>query len=236
MQSFVYIVLTLLLSASFLITSCKSDSQHSKATESIEESNTTISDQAEIDIEDTAWEGDSSEVIAKDSTTELDKVEDISFQSKSGIEVSEKVSDTPKIKPANKQPKAKKKLGKIVFEEMDYDFGKINEGDTIYHKFLFRNEGEGQLEVLSAKATCGCTRPSFPFIPLEPGEQGYIGVEYISINKEGFQKPEITIVTNGSPKIITLFLTGDVTPAPKEDEDKGVKLDTLTPTKSSDKG
>jgi hypothetical protein len=143
--------------------------------------------------------------------------------------------ETPKKKP--KKKRVKKEKPKITFEVSEYDFGEIIEGDTINYKFEFVNQGKVPLEILSADATCGCTRPSFPFIPIEPGDKGYIGVQYISINKEGNQKPEITVKSNGTPAVTSLLLSGFVKQKPKEEEEvQAVKLDTLVPIKSSNKG
>ena len=140
-----------------------------------------------------------------------------------------------KKKTPKKKIVPKKQMSKIVFEEFEFDFGNIKEGDTITHKFVFKNESKVPLEVISADATCGCTRPSFPFIPIENGEEGYIGVQYISINKEGYQKPEITVKSNGSAQPITLNLTGYVEPKPKEDE-TAVRIDSIIPKKLLNKG
>lgn len=146
-------------------------------------------------------------------------------------------TETKTTKKKPKKKRVKKEKPKIEFETSEYDFGEITEGDTINYKFEFANQGKVPLEIISADATCGCTRPSFPFIPIEPGETGYIGVQYISINKDGDQKPEITVISNGTPAVTSLFLTGFVKQKPKEeDELQAVKLDTLVPIKSSNKG
>ncbi len=229
MRNSVEIIIFIFFAVSFSFISCKSDSQHSDASNSQKEE-TLMSKQKAVLEKETAWDGDIESEMVKDTiedATEL--IVDIKEEKKL---TQEKIIPAKK-KPAKKKPKAKKKLGKIVFEEKEYDFGKINEGDTITHKFMFTNQGNGPLEVLSADATCGCTRPSFPFIPVAPGEKGYIGVEYISITKEGYQKPEITVKSSGSPELTTLFLTGYVTPKPKEET--AVKLDTIIPIKTSNK-
>lgn len=128
----------------------------------------------------------------------------------------------PKKQPKKTQPPPKKvaKLAEIEFEKLSHDFGEIMEGDKISHKFTFKNTGNAPLSISKANATCGCTQPSFPFIDINPGETGYIGVDYYSVNKDGPQSPEITVYTNTREDSITLTLTGIVNMQPEEDSTK----------------
>lgn len=128
----------------------------------------------------------------------------------------------PKPNPAKSPPT--KYLPKIEFDEVTYDFGEITEGDIIEHSFLFTNSGKTNLSIEKATATCGCTKPSFPFIDIKPGETGYIGVTYNSVNKEGGQMPQITVFSNAIRREITLSLSGIV--KPKLQDEKEVVVDT----------
>ena len=105
-----------------------------------------------------------------------------------------------------------RKRPKIEFEELTWDFGKITEGDIVEKKFKFTNTGNAPLEIKAANATCGCTRPSFPFLDIAPGESNFIGVKYNSVGKDGAQNPEVTIEANTIPKITTIKITGFVMP------------------------
>lgn len=131
-----------------------------------------------------------------------------------------------KPKPKKVRSAPKKYLPKMEFDESVHDFGEIVEGDIIKHNFTFTNTGKTNLSIKKATATCGCTKPSFPFLDIEPGETGYIGVVYNSVNKEGEQKPEITVYSNGIQKEITLYLKGKVNPK-KEPIGKSDSIDTL---------
>lgn len=119
---------------------------------------------------------------------------------------------TPTVKPKKKKPKAKpKKYPHIVFEDSEYDFGEIEQGESVKHNFVFKNIGEAPLSISKATATCGCTQPSFPFIDILPDEEGYIGVAYFSVGKEGIQEPEISVFTNDKKNpMVTLKLKGFV--------------------------
>lgn len=121
-----------------------------------------------------------------------------------------KQADQTGISQNTVKKKGIKKLAAIEFKEMKMNFDTIAQGDIIDHKFTFVNTGNAPLEIKSASASCGCTQPSFPFIPIEPNEEGHISVRYNSVGKEGFQNPEISIYTNIDEKAITLFMEGFV--------------------------
>jgi len=123
---------------------------------------------------------------------------------------SEKASSEENVtaKPVAK-PKSKNSP-KMSFASDTHAFGTIKPGDVIEHKFEFTNTGNADLVIRDAKATCGCTQPSFPFVPIAPGEKGYIGVKYDSTGKLGTQKPTVTITTNGYPKTRKVYLEGIV--------------------------
>ena len=125
--------------------------------------------------------------------------------------------ESNKAKKIIQKPRAPRPKPQIEFEVIRHDFGTIIQGDTVLYNFNFVNKGKAPLEIESAKATCGCTQPSFPFIPIEPGEEGYIGVMYISVGKEGHQEPTITVTSNATKEPITLLMTGTVE-VPKDDE------------------
>ena len=68
---------------------------------------------------------------------------------------------------------AARKLTKISFDKLTYDFGTIYEKDgNATCTFRFVNEGKTPLVILRAQASCGCTVPSYPEYPIAPGESG----------------------------------------------------------------
>jgi hypothetical protein len=128
------------------------------------------------------------------------------------------LENKPQVKASKKEPTPANNLKpKITFEETMYDFEEITAGDIIEIKFNFKNTGKAPLIIKSATATCGCTVPSYPFIPIEPGERGFIGVTYNSVGKSGEQKPSITIITNAAPAKYVLHLQGNVLEKKKQD-------------------
>ncbi len=126
---------------------------------------------------------------------------------------SPKKTPKPKVEPKTKPVvTTQKQAGKpgIVFEKREIPFDTITEGDKLDFQFKFTNTGNAPLEITNAKATCGCTRPSFPFLPIEPGESGFIGVSYDSRTKLGEQIPEIEVFSNAAEYPTKLFLVGFV--------------------------
>lgn len=107
-------------------------------------------------------------------------------------------------------PKKKKKRSKIKFDETTHKFGTIKTGDKISHKFKFTNTGNAPLVIKNVDVTCGCTFPSYPFLPIKPGEEGEIDVTFNSEHKIGRQKPTVTVVTNGRPRTLKLYMEGFV--------------------------
>lgn len=116
-------------------------------------------------------------------------------------------------------------FAEITFEKMKYDFGTIEEGDVISHTFKFFNTGTGDLVISDATATCGCTRPDFPFTPIAPQETGTINVSFNSTGKDGKQRKPITVISNATDKRMTVYLQGKVVPKGTLKKEKAIQAD-----------
>ncbi len=66
----------------------------------------------------------------------------------------------------------------IAFDETEFDFGNIDKGTTVEHKFTFTNTGKAPLVIVDAKSSCGCTVPEYSKNPVAPGEKGELLVKY----------------------------------------------------------
>lgn len=219
MQKLIQLPSLVFLCLVLLCTACKKD--HVVQTKSSVNAGTTdqIGKDSAEKIQDGLSEG-ISQISEKDLEPDIEKAKMVKV-------ISDKVPVTKKKPAAKKVPSTKKKSTQkksktkpramIAFDDPFQDFGTIMEGDTVDFKFTFTNKGKGPLDISSAVPTCGCTLPSFPFIPVEPGEEGYIGVKYISIGKQGEQTPSIEVTSNGSVKPIILTMKGFVEPKPKEE-------------------
>lgn len=101
-------------------------------------------------------------------------------------------------------------LTSLTFAESEYDFGKIQEGETVEHTFTFTNSGENDLIITNAKGSCGCTVPYYPTEPIAPGATGEIKVSFNSKGKAGVQRKTVTITANTDPAQTVLNLASEV--------------------------
>ncbi len=108
----------------------------------------------------------------------------------------------------------KNELG-VVFQEVEHDFGVINEtGGRVTHDFEFTNEGNAPVALKSVRASCGCTTPNWPKAPIAAGATGKISVTYNPQGRPGVFNKTITVVVGGEGNkqtTIILKIKGDVT-------------------------
>jgi hypothetical protein len=100
------------------------------------------------------------------------------------------------------------------FEEKNYDFGTINEGDVVEHTFKFTNNGDAPLVITSARGSCGCTVPTYTKEPVQPGESGEMLVKFNSRGRKNQQNKTVTITANTESGKETLQIKSFVTPDP----------------------
>lgn len=93
---------------------------------------------------------------------------------------------------------------------MEYDFGTIDAGKKVSHKYKIKNTGNEPLLISNCKASCGCTVPKCPTDPIAPGETAEIPVDYDSKGKNGPDQKTITITANTNPSPIVLTIKGNV--------------------------
>ncbi len=108
----------------------------------------------------------------------------------------------------------KEKEAAIKFKKKTHDFGTINEADgKVTCKFEFTNTGKAPLVIVSATASCGCTKPLFEDQPIAPGKSSEIRVSYNPAGRPGEFNKNITVKTNapGAKKVV-LKISGVVIP------------------------
>ena len=98
------------------------------------------------------------------------------------------------------------------FIEPKHDFGDIIQGDVVEHYFEFSNEGDLPLIISNIITTCGCTAPTWPKEPVNPGEKGKIKIVFDSKGKIGKQNKVVTIISNSSNQKDRLFIMANVIP------------------------
>ncbi len=104
-----------------------------------------------------------------------------------------------------------KNLPNIKFDNEDFNFGIIIEGEKASHTFKFTNSGKSDLIISDVQPSCGCTTSKeFTKEPIAPGERGEIKVVFDSTDKPGDIKKPITVITNGKPNKAILYVIGQV--------------------------
>jgi len=98
----------------------------------------------------------------------------------------------------------------MEFEEIEWNFGEINQGESVEYAFKFTNTGSDPLIISSAKGSCGCTVPVWPREPVAPGDSGVIDVKFNSKGKKGKQNKRVTLITNMVPSQKILTVKGQV--------------------------
>jgi len=100
---------------------------------------------------------------------------------------------------------------KVEFENTDFNFEPVNEGDKIEHVFTFKNTGTSDLYIRKTRASCGCTAISSSTAPIAPGQTGTINAVFNTSGKSGNQNKIITVITNDpSNSKILLKMVGTV--------------------------
>lgn len=129
------------------------------------------------------------------TTTESASAEDESVQA----------SEQPVVTPDNVE-----KITSVEFTEEAFDFGAITQGEKAEHTFKFKNTGDHDLVIVSAKGSCGCTIPKWPKEPIAPGEEGEMFVVFNSEGKKGKQHKKVTVIANTEPATTVVALRGEV--------------------------
>src|SRR5215467_5010603 len=73
-----------------------------------------------------------------------------------------------------------KNAPEFKFEEEEYNFGTIKQGESMTHLFSFTNVGKEPLIISSASGSCGCTVPEWPKEPVKKGDKATIKVTFNS--------------------------------------------------------
>lgn len=100
---------------------------------------------------------------------------------------------------------------RIHWLENVHNYGAFDENDgKVTCTMRFVNTGNSPLSILAARATCGCTTPSFTKKPVAPGDTGMVQITYNPIGRPGRFSKKIFIDTNGLPSRSTLEIKGVV--------------------------
>ncbi len=91
----------------------------------------------------------------------------------------------------------------IHFEELEHDFGKINQDEKHTHVFKFRNMGDATLKIEKVNTSCGCTVTSVSRNEIPPKETGEIEVQFDSGSFEDEVTKTIYVYSNDPDEATT---------------------------------
>lgn len=111
-------------------------------------------------------------------------------------------------------PVANPNAGEFKFNEMEYNFGTIKQGESVNYDFTFTNVGKDPIIISEAHGSCGCTVPVWPKEPVAKGQKQTIKVTFNSAGKMGMQDKTVTINSNAKTSPIVLHLKGNVEAPP----------------------
>lgn len=104
---------------------------------------------------------------------------------------------------------------KIDFEKEVHDYGTIKYDANGQCSFNFKNTGNAPLIISDAKGSCGCTVPSYPKEPIQPGQTATITVKY-DTKRPGAINKSVTITSNAvNEPTKVIRIKGNVLPKPE---------------------
>ncbi|ARS35108.1 DUF1573 domain-containing protein [Pontibacter actiniarum] len=114
-------------------------------------------------------------------------------------------------KPKATAPQEQAKNGPVLaFEETEFNFGDITQGDVVEHTFNFKNTGTQPLVIERVDVSCGCTTPAWSKEPVMPGKTGFVTAKFNSAGKLGKQKKAITVHSNAADGAKYVYIVTDI--------------------------
>ena len=106
---------------------------------------------------------------------------------------------------------------KISLQQIEYDFGTVEQGTIVKHSFIITNNGGDVLIIKDVSASCGCTAANPDKRELNPGESTNINVEFNTNGRSGKQRKAVYIETNDPDnKKLELKIYGTIVKKMKE--------------------
>lgn len=88
---------------------------------------------------------------------------------------------------------------KLVVEKTEFNAGEVRDGDPVKHSFIFRNEGNADLEIKNVVLTCGCETVDYDKV-VAPGKSGHITLLVKTTGLNGALSKLIVVTTNDPQK------------------------------------
>jgi hypothetical protein len=85
---------------------------------------------------------------------------------------------------------------KVATQQLEYDFGSVEQGTLVEHTFVISNTGGDALKIRNVSASCGCTAAKPEKSELAPGESTNINVQFNTKGRSGKQRKSVYVDTN----------------------------------------
>ncbi len=115
------------------------------------------------------------------------------------------------------EQQAKESGQEIYFSQTTYDYGEILEGSDGLYTIDFKNIGNEAIVINRVRSSCGCTVPSWPKAPVEPGAKGEIEVKYNTGLTGSFMK-SVYVYSSAENSPVKLTVRGKVLPRENPEE------------------
>lgn len=90
---------------------------------------------------------------------------------------------------------------RVEWLRTDYDYGAFTEeGGSVTCEFRFVNRGAEPVAIVAARASCGCTTPSFTKTPVAPGDTGRVEVRYNPVGRPGRFNKTVGVTLSGADR------------------------------------
>lgn len=119
------------------------------------------------------------------------------------------------IVEAEKRNRQLSGVPEVSFDKQVYDFGTVDEGEMVETTFVVANSGKSDLLILDARASCGCTVPTWSREPIKPGESSELKIRFDTNGRPNKQSKTVTLITNTEKGVETVKVSGMVKPKNK---------------------
>ena len=115
----------------------------------------------------------------------------------------------------SQQERESRSSDEMAFETLSHDYGSIVYGADGSYKFVFKNNSQKPLVITNVKSSCGCTVPSWPKEPIQPGDSGSITVKYNTKLPGTFNK-SVQVFSTADNSPVKLSIRGKVNAKPSD--------------------
>lgn len=112
----------------------------------------------------------------------------------------------------------------IQFDQTEWSFNQLKEGQKVKAEFTFTNKGDMNLIIDKVSPSCSCTVPSFDRV-VKPGQKGSVTIDLDTEGITGaFRKTAVVATNDASKPFVTLVMIGETQSRIKVDKGRRIKV------------